>query len=107
MISGQAALGVGSKGNHGMRRRRLLRSLGAQAALGIGPNGNHGMRLRRLLRTVGAPEPTSGANLGVLVIGTKRHPQQPAGARLGRDSLRCYQQMFCLRKAMPMRILGC
>ena len=66
--------------------------ISGQAALGDGPNGNHG---------------NLGANLGDIVNGTKGHPQQPAGARLGRDSLRCYQQMFCLRKAMPMRILGC
>ena len=66
--------------------------ISGQGALGVGANGSRGMSLRRVLRSLGAPEPKSGANLGVLVIGTKRHPRQPAGAagaagaRLGCDS---------------------
>ena len=68
--------------------------ISGQGALGVGANGSRGMSLRRVLCSLGAPEPKSGANLGVLVIGTKRHPRQPARARLGRDSLLRYQQTF-------------
>ena len=53
--------------------------ISGQAALGDGPNGNHG---------------NLGAKLGDIVNGTKGHPQQPAGARLGRDSLLRYQRTF-------------